>query len=241
MNFKVSRRSEGPRIHIPVVLIIDRSGSTEDIRELLNECTQNLLEKMKHEEAFRKAVDLLVVFFSSNYECVLDFIPLEKVKMEDVAIEESSGFTNTGRALLYVLERLDEKKIEWKKNAEKYYQPLVFLLTDGYPDAGYGAPKEVVDKVNEDYLIAAQEIKKREADKKITFIAAGIEREDGVSADLERLAELTGNRERVINIQKDFSTDGFGRIEDFFELVYDSTNATLTHTPIGDVISEIWS
>ena len=239
MNFKVLRRNDGPRIHIPVALIIDRSESTNDIRADLNKCIYELLEKMKHEETFRKAVDLLVVFFDSDYECILDFVPLDDVRPEDVSIVKSSGFTSTGRALLYVLERLDEKKIEWKKSAEKYYQPLVFLLTDGYPDAGYGAPRGVVEKINEDYKMAASEIRQREDDNKITFISAGIEREDGVSADIKRLEELTHYKDRVFRLCKDTPTSGIERIDDFFKLIYESTSATFTHTPIDDVIGGI--
>lgn len=237
MKFIVPSRGDSPRSHLPIAIIIDKSESTKDIRDLLNKCIVNAVNEMKKEALFKNTVDLLVIHYSSEHEVVIDFEPLENVYPANLVIKESSGFTHTGGALLYVLQRLDEKKIEWKSRGEKYYQPLVFLLTDGYPDAGVGAPQKVAEFVEDAYISAASDIKKRECDNKIVFIAAGIEQKNGVGADMKRLSELSNYPERVLKINEASSING---IENFFDLIYESTNATFTNTPVDDVINHIF-
>ena len=205
MKFIVPSRGDSPRSHLPIAIIIDKSESTKDIRDLLNKCIVNAVNEMKKEALFKNTVDLLVIHYSSEHEVVIDF---EK-----------------------------KKKIEWKSRGEKYYQPLVFLLTDGYPDAGVGAPKKVAEFVEDAYISAASDIKKRECDNKIVFIAAGIEQKNGVGADMKRLSELSNYPERVLKINEASSING---IENFFDLIYESTNATFTNTPVDDVINHIF-
>lgn len=238
MGFVVPRRAEGPKAHLPVVLMLDRSGSTQDIRALLNQCSRRLLQSMKEEIVFRGIVELLVILYSSDYQTAVDFKSLEQVQEYELDIPESRGFTETGRALLYALKRLDEKKAEWKTKGERYYQPLLFLLTDGYPDAGLNAPPAVEEAVQRTYAAAAAEIRRREQEKKLVFLAAGIQQKNGIHADMERLRELTSYPERVFCV-----TDAEGSVNHigaFYQLIYESTNAMFTGTPIDEVVGEIW-
>lgn len=237
MKFVVPSRGDGPRVHLPVALIIDKSESTGDIRGLLNHCILKLIYSMKQETTFINVVDLLVIHYSSDHEVIANFTPLECVDPSDLMIKESKGFTHTGGALLHALQELDEKKFEWKNRAEKYYQPLFFLLTDGYPDAGVGAPSKVKAYVQDAYLRAAQEIKKREAEEKLVFIAAGIEQKNGVRADMKKLRELSNFPDRIIPVRE---AGNINEIERFFHLIYESTNATFSNTPLDDVIDDIW-
>ena len=237
MNFVVPSRGNGPRSHLPVAIVIDKSTSTNDIKDLLNNCIVNLVTRMQKETIFRNTVDLLVVHYSSEHEVIADFETLDDVNPHSLVIERSHGFTHTGGALLYVLQRLDEKKFEWKNSAEKYYQPLLFLLTDGYPDAGKGAPPNVKKVVDESYAAAANEIKNREKEQKLVFIAAGIEQQNGECADMARLSELSIYPERIIHVKE---AGHLNEIEKFFHLIYESTNATFSNTPVDDVINQIW-
>lgn len=238
MAFVVPPRMKGPKTHLPVAIVIDTSASTKDIRELMNQCARKLVNSLKHELAFQKVVELLVVFYNSDYTNVVDFIPLESVREKDLDIAESKGFTETGRALLYSLQRLDEKKMEWKQKGEKYYQPLLFLLTDGYPDAGIGAPKSVVERVEETYALAARQIIEKEKNEKIIFIAAGIQQENGDSANMEKLKELSGHPERILCVKE--VVGSVNSIEKFYNLIYESTNAMFTNTPVEEVIEQVW-
>ncbi len=237
MNFVVPSRGNGPRLHLPIAIVIDKSTSTKDIKDLLNNCIVNLVNNMKKETTFRNTVDLLVIHYSSEYEVIADFEILDNVNPYSLVIKNSHGFTHTGGALLYVLQRLDEKKFEWKNLAEKYYQPLMFLLTDGYPDAGKGAPTNVKKYVADSYVTAANEIKNREKEEKLVFIAAGIEQQNGECADMAKLSELSIHPERIIHVKE---AGHLNEIEQFFNLIYESTNATFSNTPVDDVINQIW-
>lgn len=237
MNFVVPSRGDGPRSHLPIGIVIDKSTSTQDIKELLNKCIVNLVNNMKKEITFRNTVDLLVIHYSSEHEVIADFEMLDRVNPDALVIKQSKGFTHTGGALLYALQRLDEKKIEWKNLAEKYYQPLMFLLTDGYPDAGIDAPANVKKFVADAYTIAANEIKSREKEEKLVFIAAGIEQRNGECADMKKLSELSIHPDRIIHVKE---ASHLNEIEQFFNLIYESTNATFSNTPVDDVINQIW-
>lgn len=236
MAFIVPKRKNGPKAHLPVALLIDKSASAEDIRPILNTCVEKLIKTLRQDTALRGIVELYVAFFSNTYEVVADFEPIETIRLEQLYLSDCHGFTETGRALLEVLQRLDEKKIEWKRKSEKYYQPLVFLLTDGYPDAGKGAPIEMVKRVRQDYQMAAQQIRAREKAEKIVFLAAGIEQVNGVSADMAKLRELTIYPERIVKVCE---SNEICKIERFFNLIYESTNATFNNTPVGEIIREV--
>ncbi len=239
MAFAVPPRMNGPKTHLPVAIVIDTSASTKDIRELMNQCARKLVNSLKRELAFQKVVELLVVLYNSDYTNIVDFKPLESVRESDLDIPESKGFTETGRALLYSLQRLDEKKMEWKQKREKYYQPLLFLLTDGYPDAGRGAPKSVEERVEETYALAAKQIKEKEKKEKIIFVAAGIQQENGDRANMEKLRELSSHSERILCV-KDV-VGSVNSIEKFYNLIYESTNALFSNTPVEEVIEQVWN
>ena len=239
MAFQINPRASGPKTHLPVCIVIDRSESTSDIRDLLNQGAQSLIRSMKRELTLRGIVELLVIQFSKETEVTVSFKPLEQVREHDLDIGKSEGFTATGQALLTALDLLDQKKMEWKQSkAEKYFQPLLFLLTDGYPDAGIGAPPEVEREIAETYAQAAQEIRERERAKKLVFVAAGIQQQNGARANLEELRRLTCFPDHVLRAS-DFS-DGSQNISQFYQLIHESTKAMYTGTPIDDVINQLW-
>lgn len=238
MAFYIPPREAGPKTHLPVCIVIDKSESTEDIRDLLNQGAQSLIRSMKEELTFRGIVELLVVQFSSETEITVDFKPLEQIGEHDLDIGRSEGFTATGRALLTALDRLDQRKMEWKRQGEEYFQPLLFLLTDGYPDAGIGAPDEVVQDIKETYEIAAREIRDREDGKKLVFIAAGLQQQNGYQANMEELRRLSAFPDRVLQIS-DFEGNS-QKIKEFYQLIHRATDALLTDTPIQDVLSQFW-
>ena len=225
MKVVVQPREAGPRIHLPVSIVIDKSESTGDIRDLLNRGAQSLIQSMKKELTFRGIVDLLVIHFSSENEVIMDFQPLEQISEHALDIHSSRGHTDTGKALLTALDALDRKKMEWKRSGEKYFQPLLFLLTDGYPDAGSGAPEEVV--------------RTRERAEKIVFIAAGIQLKYGCQANMDMLRELSGYPERILQIS-DFDENA-NSIQQFYHLIHESTKAMYTGTPVEDVIGQVWN
>ena len=218
------RAEDTPKEHLAVSIVVDKSESTADIHDLLNTCTRDLVTKLKKDLLFKGIVELQVVFFSGTYQ-EADFVPLEQISPSSLVVPKSEGYTHTGQALLYALEQLQKKKNYWKQKAEHYYQPMLFLLTDGFPDAGEGAPDDVVKDVREAYEMAGDQIKKLESSKpnespKLLFVAAGIERKNGISANMDKLRELSSHPERILSVTHG---NGLNGIEKFFDLIYQMT------------------
>lgn len=213
-----------PLERTPLVLIIDISWSMEAIRTILNEAITELLKQMKENKLLRGSIDLLVIHFNGESKVVVDFTPLEDVKVSDITIKECSGCTDTGTAISTALDMAYEYRDKLYDETDGYItpnQPLVFLLTDGIPDAGKKRKtdtdkeyQEAVDAVNQAYKQATEYIKEKEKNKKIVFIAAGINHNGGVdhnsgreipgsNVSRDRLKELTNFPDRVITFKGD--------------------------------------
>lgn len=223
--------------YIPIAILVDYSSSTKDIREILNSSSRQMLQSMKQEVTFANSVKLLVVLYNHGRKTIVDLQTLEEVSDNALYIEKSTGATDTGSAILYALERLDEQKAQWKQAAQDYYQPLVFLMTDGYPDAGLNASEEDKARVEQAYQAAAAAIKSKEANGKIVFVAAGVQRKNGASANMKRLCELTSHPDRVLTLSDDDNAGN--RISTFYNLILKATSNLGTGTPIDDLIGEI--
>ena len=212
-----------PLERTPLVLIIDISYSMEAIRAILNEAITELLKQMKGKELLRGSIDLLVIHFNGESKEVVDFTPLEDVKASDITIKECSGCTDTGTAISTALDKAYAYRDKLYDDTDGYItpnQPLVFLLTDGIPDAGKKRKEdtdkeyqEAVDAVNQAYEHAAKYIKEKERNKKLVFVAAGIHHNGGFDRDgkripgsnvsKDRLKELTNFPNRVITFDGD--------------------------------------
>lgn len=197
-----------PLKRTPLVLIVDISRSMETVREALNEAITSLLQQMKNSAMLQDTIDLLVVHFNGESKVVVDFKPIKEIEAADITIEECVGCTYTGQAIIKALDRAYEYRDKLYRKSDGLIspnQPLVFLLTDGIPDAGVGATQDEIDRVNDGYESAAKFIKAKEAEGKkgkIAFIAAGI-RHPGSNITEEKLRELTSFPDRVIMFEGD--------------------------------------
>lgn len=234
--------------HLPLVLLIDISSSTEDIRELINKCQKKMLRAMAEKVSFKNCVYLYILHFNGRCQEVVNFELLDSLEArgalrddsEELDIKRSYGCTNPGKAIKVALQAADTQKIKWGR-ADNVYQPLMFLLTDGYPDAGQGATDEEKKAVEREYCEAAAQIKQREkkdayGKAKITFAAAGIQRKNGCSANIARLKELTSDESHVIAVTdaEDGDIDVAG-LAAFYQMVYTATDNTLRGTQNDDL------
>ena len=234
--------------HLPVALVIDRSKSTEDIRVCMNRCARDLLAKLQANEDYNRNIELLVVFFNGdiyrgeNHDAPPQFKPLTLVTPEDVTMPKSGGYTHTGKALYYALEELDQRKSEWRKKGQDYYQPMLFLMTDGYPSPGVNAPPEKEKEVADMYREAGDRIKSLEKAKKLIFVAAGIQAGRLYEADMDKLRELSDKEHwnQIVKISED-AEKGVHEMEKFFQVIYEATSNAVqqNQTPIGGVLDEI--
>lgn len=238
LNFLRGNR-EKPQEHLPVALVIDKSFSMGLIQETLNQCIRQLIERMKQDPIFRNVVDLLVIHYNREADVKADFLPLLQVDAGRLEIWNCSGNTDTGKALLYALDRLEQRQKKWDADDQHHYQPLCVLLTDGYPDAGLHASEDYRRSVEADYAEAARRIRRLEQDKKLTFIAAGIQQKDvRFRADMDRLWELTNYPNRAVPISEELAE--LKHFDEFFVLVEKTTSAMFEGTPPELIDQEFW-
>ena len=234
MALNIKRMGRAPKRHIPIALVIDCSCSINDIRLILNRATQSLLSNLKNNVELRQQVKLLTIHYNDTIEVVSDFTPAMDLEDADLDIAQGNGTTDTGLALLSALERLDEMQSICQGKQEVCSKPLVFLLTDGYPDAGIGAPEEYVAAVRNNYEEAATAIREREANENLYFCAVGIQRQNGVGANMDMLKRLSDNPDRIFMLD-DESVQNEG-IERFCQLIYDTAKAMSNNTPLQDAL-----
>ncbi|MBQ9521069.1 MAG: VWA domain-containing protein [Oscillospiraceae bacterium] len=239
--FRVATKDKRPKSHLPVAILIDKSLSTGNIRGIMETCARELLQRLKAELTFKGIVEVLIVFFSDTYQ-EADFTPLDNIDPAKFVVPESEGTTNTGKALLYALGQFKERKIVWQQAGEDYFQPLMFLLTDGKPTAGelqnpkYAEAHAKAEKeVKEAYAEAAREIRAWEDGRKLIFIAAGVQRRDGESADMDSLHELSEHDDHIFSVTDGEGLDGVQR---FFNEIYTMTQLVYKRTPLSELLKD---
>lgn len=118
------------------------------------------------------------------------------------------GITNTGHAINVALDHLENRKNEYKNNGINFYQPLLFLISDGLS--------------MDDTQPAANRIKELQNNKKLSFFAIGVE-----GASMEQLSNLS-NRPAVPLKGVNF--------DELFVWISQSTAAVSASTP-GDKVA----
>lgn len=227
----VPNKNYGPTKRIPVGIVCDISSSMEDVRDILNESLVSLCNRLKESTKTKKGVDLLLIFFNGETEVRINFESLETIDPDRMKINRVYGYTDTGKALLRALSLMQQKKNEYKAKQRDYWQPLLFLITDGYPCAWKGASDEEYKKISDTYKVAAEEIHRLDGEK-LVFVSAGIQRNNGVSANIKRLRELS---DRVLCVSEDIT--GMERIDDFIQLI--GQTIIYRETEIDDVIHDL--
>jgi uncharacterized protein YegL len=240
-NFNVNKKGYVALKRIPMGIVCDISGSMQKEKEILSNALSNFIDNLKNDLKFSKSVDALILFYNGSYEghngieVKANFESLEKIDKNDLLEFVCCGYTDTGMALLEACRLLDAKKMEYQSQQTEYFQPILFLLTDGYPCAWKDAPKSKEEEVLKKYKMAIEDIHTRVNAKKLSIAAAGIQRKDGPSANIQTLKELTPN---VICVSEDISE--LDTIDDFFDLLDDTLSAIQRDTPIEKVLHEFF-
>lgn len=251
-TYTIFQKQKAAGARLCVGLLVDISKSTKDVRGDIQTMLCDTVQQMQGTLLLQNMVRLIVVCFNHTTHVLVNE-DLEAVTKEMLRLPEPNGATDTGGAILYMLQLMDKQKQKWKEEEKvAYLQPLLFLFTDGYPYAGTipGEPQEQLEarqrKIAANYQAAAKEIKNREG-KKLTFVAGGFQSEDGESADMDKLRELTGQPEgtvfRLINAGTAAGSDTL-TLESFFSKLRTMTNNTARNeqpveTPADDVYDEV--
>lgn len=171
---------ENPRPRVPVVLCLDVSGSMcgAPIQEL-NKGLNQFLEEMRADELTRDSVEVAVVTFSDQVNCVS---PFQSVDTTQIAPLDGNGCTYMGEGLQLSLTMLERRKAQYQATGVDYYQPILVVMSDGAPNGNPRILKEAEQRLQE--LCQA---------RRLTVISVGI----GAWADMVKMNQLCPSRDAV--------------------------------------------
>ena len=161
MGIGESEFVENPEPRCPVVLLLDTSSSMRGapIQEL-NESVGIFKKQVSEDAQASLRVELAIVTFGGTALLAQDFVTVADFSPQPLS---AVGDTPLGAAIELGLEKLDERKIAYKKNGIYYYRPWVWLLSDGAPTDG------------DRWQHAAKKVHAGEAARNFSFFAVGVE------------------------------------------------------------------
>jgi uncharacterized protein YegL len=156
------------------VLLLDVSSSMMgDSIQQLQEGLMVYKDQLAADDLARKRVEVAVVTFGGTVQVANTFTTADFFNPPTLI---ATGDTPMGAAVITALDLVRSRKEEYKAAGAQYFQPWVFLITDGAPtDVNTPQWPEAVRRVHE------------EEDRKVlSFFAVGVE-----GADMERLQQLS--------------------------------------------------
>lgn len=156
-----------PEARCPLMLVLDTSGSMsgQPIQEL-NEGLKTLKVELEKDATASLRVEVAIVTFGGSttpIQLAHDFATMDYFTPPTLV---TGGDTPMGEALEYALDLLNDRKEQYKNHGIKYYQPWVWLITDGFPNS------------NSPWQRAADKIQEAHRNKKISFFAVAVQGAD---------------------------------------------------------------
>lgn len=162
--------AKSPDRRCACVLLLDTSGSMggEPIRAL-NQGLQAFQADIQEDPLAQRRLELAIVTFGGSVQKVHDFVLAGNFTAPTLIAE---GGTPMGEAIALGLQLVKNRKAEYEANGVLYYQPWVFLITDGEP--------------TDEWRSAADMVKTETSAKALTFFAVGVG-----GANMEILSSIT--------------------------------------------------
>ena len=162
-----------------IFYLVDTSGSMSGTKiGTVNTVMEETIPEIRDIGGSDSEIKVAVLTFGSEAEWVYD----EPVSVEELSWKRitAEGWTNLGDAL----EELNSKlsRSGYMKDAHLSFAPVIFLISDGYPQPGFEAPLEKIQG-NKWFKHAL----------KIAFAV-------GSDADRDLLAKFTGDKETVVEV-----------------------------------------
>lgn len=141
------------------VLLLDTSGSMRGAPiDALNQGLRTLQTELQADELAARRVEVAIVTFGYNgVQVVQEFVTAGQFSAPTL---QSGGDTPMGHAINVALDLVRARKETYRSNGVPYYQPWVFMITDGGPTDTWDS--------------AAQRVKEEEAKKGLAFFAVGV-------------------------------------------------------------------
>jgi uncharacterized protein YegL len=133
LTLRVQDLINNPVPRVPVSLVLDCGGSmTGAPIEELRVGVEKFIKEVADNEYAKDSAEICVVTFGGHVECLLDFGHVER-QSQNIPLFSASGGTPMDQAVNMALDKLEERKQEFKDNGVQYYQPWMVLMTDGQP------------------------------------------------------------------------------------------------------------
>ncbi len=155
------------------VLLLDTSASMagEPIAAL-NASLTAFQQDLQEDPLARRRVEIaLITFGHGGVMKIQDFVPAGDFV---APVLEAAGGTPMGEAMTVALDLVRDRKSEYKKNGIAYYQPWVFMITDGAPNP------------DSPWREAARRAQSEISAKSLLFFAVGV-----ADADKQVLCQIT--------------------------------------------------
>jgi uncharacterized protein YegL len=155
------------------VLLLDTSGSMAGEPLIaLNKGLQSFQEDLQEDPLAKRRVEVAIVTFGNGgVQKVQDFVTADQFAAPQL---KAGGTTPMGEAINTALDLVTERKTQYKSNGIAYYQPWVFMITDGAPNP------------DSPWRSAAERIKGDVSSKALAFFGVGV-----ADADMEILTKIT--------------------------------------------------
>jgi uncharacterized protein YegL len=171
MNTMNSDLIENPSPRCPCMLVLDTSGSMAG--EPINELNAGLLTFMQEVQADEFAAYSIEVGIITVGGEVTEELPFTAATSIDGFHPLSAGgMTPLGEGVTLALNRLQERKAQYKKAGVPHYQPWMVIISDGEPTDNWQA--------------AAQQAREMSQNRKLVSLAIGVE-----GANLNKLGEFS--------------------------------------------------
>jgi len=158
---------------VPVALCLDTSGSM--CGQAIEDLQAGLLQyksELQSDELTRYSAETAVISYNSDAQCISDFCSIDDMEFSEL---DADGYTDMGAGLELAINRLENRKAQYRSAGVDYYQPILVLMTDGYPN---GDPKVLNDAIDK--------IRNMQLSRKLTVVAVGVGSDVDFSV-LERL------------------------------------------------------
>jgi uncharacterized protein YegL len=152
------------------VLLLDTSTSMSGSRiDALNQGLKAFELDIQEDALAKRRVEIAIVTFGGSVQKVQDFITAGNFVAPTLV---AGGATPMGEAIAVGVQLVKNRKADYKSGGVLYYQPWIFLITDGEP--------------TDEWQSAAQMVQADTAAKALAFFAVGVE-----DANMQVLSSIT--------------------------------------------------
>jgi uncharacterized protein YegL len=140
------------------VLLLDTSGSMSGAPiDALNQGLRAFQADIQEDALAKRRVEIAIITFGGSVQTVQDFVSAGSFSAPSLS---AGGGTPMGEAIALGLQLAKARKAEYRSGGVPYYQPWVFLITDGEP--------------TDEWQSAATLVKSDASDRAVTFFAVGV-------------------------------------------------------------------